>query len=174
MRTLALGICGDEESLKAYAFGLEYHLTSATTCMKARLNALMTRSHVADMVSNFAIRVLKRVPDTTKKCAFSDTNRQSKALKEAMQTACQLGLMGVNNTDRLPASTFQPSEITTKAQFITIVSRMLYGDKYNSKDMCRYCRHVAALRRAGIVTKTQDLFDPLRTGVAMLMLMRAQ
>ncbi len=60
----------------------------------------------------------------------------------------------------------------TKAQFATILSRLLYGSTYNTSDTCWYCKHVEALKKAGILTVTTDILDPLKRGWAMLMLQR--
>ena len=45
------------------------------------------------MISQFAINVLKKIPDANKKCIFLDMKSQSLELQRYAKTACQLGLM---------------------------------------------------------------------------------
>jgi hypothetical protein len=45
--------------------------------------------------------------------------------------------------------TFDSGESMTRAQFGTILSRLLYGDRYNTKDFKkRYQKHLEALNTA--------------------------
>jgi len=97
-----------------------------------------------------------------------DSETQQYAVK-----ACQLGLMGLKG-DGTVASTFNANDTITKAQFATILSRLVYGNTNNSTDACRYCKHVDALKAHGIIKVTTDLLDPLQRSVAMIMLMRIQ
>jgi hypothetical protein len=45
---------------------------------------------MAKMISNFAINVLKKTPDTTKDCEFTDMDTQSEEMQSYTITACQL------------------------------------------------------------------------------------
>lgn len=49
---------------------------------------------------------------------------ESEEMQEYAILSCQLGLMGQNITK------FRPNDIVTRAEFGTILSRMLRGDKY--------------------------------------------
>ncbi len=65
--------------------------------------------------------------------------------------ACRLGLMG-QKANGTPAVIFSPDAIMTRAQFGTALSRMLYGDTYNSSDPAnpmRYSAHLQAMQDAG-------------------------
>ena len=126
------------------------------------------------MMSNYAINVLGKSPDTSKNCDFTDVSNESQEMQLYMETACQLGIMGLEFDGVTPASEFNPSDYLDKAQFATILSRLLYGRAHDGNDACRYCDHVAALQDANVITVTTDLFDPLRRAFAMIMLMRTQ
>jgi hypothetical protein len=52
---------------------------------------------MAKMVTNFAIKILKDVPNTGKVCNFTDINTQSKEMQLYAKIACQLGLMGLES-----------------------------------------------------------------------------
>ncbi len=141
------------------------------TCMKARTMDTITRAETAKMISSFAMNVLEKTPDATAKCSFSDLASMDDEMANYAVTACQLGLMGLKG-DGIAAATFNPNELLDKAQLATILSRLIYGDKYNTSDACRYCKHVDALKNSGVLKVTTDLFIPLKRGYAMLMLQR--
>lgn len=69
--------------------------------------------------------------------------------------ACRMGLMGLK-ADWSVAETFVPYGIFSKTQFGTVLSRMLYGDKYNSinpDDANRYGSHLSVLQNAWLISK---------------------
>jgi len=59
-------------------------------------------------------------------CDFNDLGDQTTEMKNYAKRACQLGLMGVGMTN------FEPNTEMTRAQFGTVLSRALYGEKYNT------------------------------------------
>jgi hypothetical protein len=63
------------------------------------------------MITEFAIKVLHKKPDSTLSCSFTDTNNESIEMKIYTKTACQLGLMGQSITN------FEPNTTVTRAQF---------------------------------------------------------
>lgn len=138
--------------------------------MTARMEDSLTRAEAAKMISNFAMNVLGLEPDTSRKCAFSDMATIGAEMQQYAKTACQLGLMGFKG-DGSVAATFNPHGLLDKAQLATMLSRITYGDK-NNDAQCWYCKHVEALKAMGTITVTNDLFQPLKRGWAMLMLMR--
>lgn len=48
--------------------------------------------------------------------------------------ACALGLIGLQADGKTPLTSFMPYETVTRAQFATVVSRMLWGAAYNATD----------------------------------------
>jgi hypothetical protein len=85
---------------------------------------------MAKMISNFAINKLGLKPNTGTVCEFTDINNETAEMKFYANLACQLGLMGLN-TDGTTNTVFNPNEVVTRAQFGTILSRTLRGDKNN-------------------------------------------
>ena len=128
------------------------------------------------MIVNFVKNVMGRQPDRSIHCEFTDLYGAHRETQKYALEACQLGLMGLKG-DGSPASKFAPNTIIDKKQFTTIVSRMLYGDTYNTqtnrKGECRYCDHVNALWNAGIIKNTSQLDVQFNRGFAFIMLMRA-
>lgn len=162
--------CATTEDNDAYVFAKKHGITTMPTCKKANLDGLLLRKHAAKMIVNFAKNILKKQPDTTRNCVFSDMAAEDGEMNQYALEACQMWIMGVDGVG-VPAQTFSPNGVLDKAQLATMISRLLYGSA-NNDTACRYCKHVEALRTEGIITVTSDLTIPLRRGWAMLMLMR--
>lgn len=163
--------CTDSEMQAAYEFAFEHNLTTMINCKSANLEDMLLRKHAAKMIVNFAINVLGKQPDLTRKCVFADMIGEDLEMQQYATAVCQLGLMGLKG-DGSAAETFNPNGIIDKAQFATILSRMLWGDENNTTEACWYCKHVDALKAEGVIKVTTDLMSPLKRGRAMLMLMR--
>jgi len=76
-------------------------------------------------------------------------------MKNSAILACQLGIMGIAK-DGKPNTTFNPSGNLTRAHMGTIISRLLRGPTNNLDAEDYYRNHFAALKQAGIMTKTDD------------------
>lgn len=88
------------------------------------MTGVLLRSHLSKMMSEYAIKVLGKSADTSRKCSFSDMKNQTAEFQRYAILACQLGLMGLK-TDGTPASTFVPDGQVTRAIFGTTLSRTL-------------------------------------------------
>ncbi|MEI8090756.1 MAG: S-layer homology domain-containing protein [bacterium] len=55
--------------------------------------------------------------------------------------------------DGTPDTAFHPNDEVTRAQFGTMLSRLLYGNDNNGRPGKRYEAHLKALKSAGIMTK---------------------
>lgn len=167
-------ICLDPEYQDAYDFAFSHSITTIPNCIDANMDGLLTRAHAAKMMSNYAIDVLGKKPDTTKVCNFSDMGTQSSEMQLYAKAACQLGIMGLETDGLTPSQEFNPNASVDKAQFATILDRLINGRAHDGNTTCRYCDHVQALQDAGIIKVVSDLFEPLKRAFAMIMLMRTQ
>lgn len=84
----------------------------------------ITRAYLAKMMAIFAINVLKKQADTTKKCEFTDIAGFDKESQKYIKLACQLGIMGVD-ANKNPLKTFNPESSVTRAVFGTTLSRTM-------------------------------------------------
>jgi hypothetical protein len=100
-------------------------------------------------------------------CVFADISNESEELQTYIIQACQLGIMGQDMEN------FLPNEVVTRAQFGTILSRLLFGTLYND-GVPYYANHLQALKENGIMTQidTPEERIELRQWVR-LMLMRS-
>ena len=114
------------EEKAAYTWAYNNWITTMSTIDKADMKWNVTRIALAKMISNYAVKTLKKKWDTTKKCVFTDvTSDLDKQYDKWVTNACQLWLMGQWITK------FRPYDPVTRAEFWTILSRLLYWDKYN-------------------------------------------
>jgi hypothetical protein len=123
------------------------------------------------MVVNYALNILGRtLPEKIPaSCHRKDGDNawESSKMKDYATKACQLGLMGMD------MEYFQPYLMVSRAQFGTILSRLLWQTTY-AGGRSYYVRHLQALKDNGIMN---DIANPeekqeLRQRV-WLMLMRS-
>jgi hypothetical protein len=77
-----------------------------------------------------------------------------------------MGLMGQG------INAFRPNDKVTRGEFGTVLSRAIWGDKYNQENPF-YAKHLQALKDAGIMTKIEEPNSLEIRGWVMLMLQRA-
>ncbi|MEI6117851.1 MAG: hypothetical protein WCP92_00940 [bacterium] len=68
-------------------------MTTMPTIQKADMDGKLIRKHLAKMITEFAINILKMKPDQTLTCSFTDIANESKEMQLYIKTACQLKLM---------------------------------------------------------------------------------
>lgn len=152
---------------RAYAQGI----TTQASIQQTNIMDNLTRRSAAKMMVNYAINVLDRVPNTWLVCEFTDTSNESQEIKLYIKLACQLGIMWLKG-DGTPAARFYPQNRVTRAQFGTMLSRVLYGD-LNNRSSGRYGAHLQSLKEAGIMNNISDPLMIEKRGWVLLMLMRA-
>jgi hypothetical protein len=178
------GFCGDftppsdEGSVENSAYSLEfndayqyaYHvgITTMPTIQEANMWGQLIRAHMAKMMASYAINVKGLEPDTSLPCNFTDIANQSTELKWYIKLACQLNLMGVG------LQKFDPNGIVTRAQFGTILSRVIRWGQYNGGTPY-YADHLQALKEAGVVNNITDPEHMMeQRWYVMLMMRRAE
>ena len=147
----------DKEILSLYEWARENDITTMNTLEEANPDGYVTRWHMAKMVVNFTENVLwKPVPTTyPDKCNWNDkeSERESQEIKIYAKKACSLWLMWIYVDE------FMPNKILDRAEFGTIVSRLLWWDRYNITDTDHrsyYEDHLYALKKHGILTQVTD------------------
>ena len=111
-----------------------------STIDKADMKWEVSRIALAKMISNYAVKTLKKKGDTSKKCVFTDvTSDLDMQYDKWVTTACQLWLMWQWITK------FRPYDKVTRAEFWTILSRLLYWNKFDWWNPY-YIRHLNKLK----------------------------
>lgn len=167
--TFAAGYSDELQGAYDYAYGIG--ATTQSTIDSANMYGNLIRAHAAKILVNYAKEVLNRTPDTSVEVNFSDIADQSTELQGYIVEAAQLGIMGVN-PDGSVADKFNPNGVVTRAQFGTVLSRILYGDK-NEGGTPYYMNHLNALKDAGIMKNVSNPDATEVRGYVFLMLQRA-
>lgn len=160
-----------DEILSAYDRAFKHNITTLAPLDTANPQGTVIRGHLAKMIVNYAMNILGRtLPEKVPAiCYRKDWNnaRESNEIKDYAIKACQLGLMGID------MEYFQPNATVTRAQFGTILSRLLWQNTYAGGSPY-YVKHLQALKENGILTQidTPESRVELRQRV-WLMLMRS-
>lgn len=132
---------------------------------KANMRWNITREEMAKMISNYAINILWKTPDTSKPCLFLDSNINPD-LVQYVTESCQLWLMGQWVTS------FKPKDFVTRAEFWTVLSRALRWNK-NEWWITYYQNHLKALKAEWIMNNISSPMNKEIRWYVMLMLMRS-
>ena len=162
----------NEEQIAAYEWALKNGITTINDIEKARLADWLTRAELAKMMSQYMTKVLWQTPAVTEeKANYADVDKSLGDLADFIQTAYAYKIMWIN-ADGTPLKNFNPNGKVTRAEYATVFSRVLYGDKYNKAEWNYYEDHLAALKEAGILTNTTPSIEEIR-GWVMLMMYRS-
>jgi hypothetical protein len=156
--------------VEAYVFAKDIGITTMSTVDTANLEWTLIRSHMAKMISNFAIKIMQTSINTWINCSFGDMNKQSQEMQTYVNLACQLGLMWIGS-DGNSLLDFRPDDKISRAEFGTILSRLLRGTKYEWWSPY-YKNHLNALQKAEIMTKVDKPSMQELRGRTMLMMER--
>ncbi len=174
----SIGIIANAQTTKselesAYNYWVSAGIISTDSYTNANMLAKVSRKDAAKMFVLFANRVntwMKK--DTTINCTFLDITNESSDTQEYIQQACQLWIMGRNNNGTV-TNTFKPSWILTRGQVWTIISRILYGTKYNWGKKF-YTNHLQILSKDGVIKNISKPDNAELRWYILTMMMRAE
>ena len=152
-------VCFDytTELNQAYNFAYSFDITTINPCKNVRMSDNLLRKDMAKMMVNFVIKVLNRqdIFVENPKCEnYSDMNNETPESRFYIQTACKLGLMGLESNGTTPSVKFKPYGIVTRAEFGTVLSRLLrWTDNIAHGSAPYYQEHLSVLKETGIMTK---------------------
>jgi len=159
----------------AYQYACSVWITTMEPIQNADMVWPLLRKHLAKMVSEFAVNELWMAPDKEKVCEFDDMAWETKEMKKYAEMACQLWFMGLHSDWVQVKDNFDPNDQVIRAEFGTVLSRLLWWTKYATDDgELFYKYHLEALKENGIMTQIYGDWPysiELRWYV-MLMLMR--
>lgn len=172
-----------QEMNDAYKFAHFYWITTMPTIKEADMDGYIIRSHLAKMMSQFAINVVWAKPNIWKEWCdkFNDIANETDELKWYMKTACELWLMWLHADGKTVKDNFDPNDYVTRAEFGTVLSRFLYLDENNltTQEIQEwaewYSKHLSALKLNWIMTQIdgQRITSKELRWYVMLMLMRS-
>ena len=166
-----------QELIDAFQFAYGFGITTMCPIEKADIRWNLLRKHLAKMITEYAVTIVWLYPDITKEWCdeYNDIEDQSSEMKFYSKIICQLWLMGLESDWIVPQKSFRPNDIVTRAQFWTILSRLIFGDAYNiswNNTDLYYIKHLQALNDNWIMKMIEYPEMPEIRGWVMLMLQR--
>ena len=167
-----------QELTDAFQFAYGLWITTMCPIENADIKGTLLRKHLAKMIVEYAVTIVGLYPDIAKEWCdqYNDMEDQSSEMKFYSKIACQLWLMGLESDGIQPWKSFNPNDIVTRAQFGTILSRLIFGETYNIAQSewneFYYVKHLQALKDNGIMRMIEDPKMPEVRGWVMLMLQR--
>ena len=161
-----------QELVDAYIWARNNGITTMPTIEQARLKDWITRAELSKMMVVFMSEVLKKQPVLSGNADYADVDNSLGDLADYIQKAYQYQIMWIN-ADGTPIKNFNPNGKVSRAEFATVLSRVLFGSKYNQDGANYYEWHIKALAESKILTNTDPKIQELRWWI-ILMLYRSQ
>ena len=160
----------NNEFLDAYNFAESNWIIASNSMKEANMYSPITRIEMAKMLSNYAINILWKEPDISKWIIkFNDvSNNLDSEYDNAVTKWYQLGIIWQNITN----NNFRPNDEVTRAEFVTVLSRLLYWTEDWKWNIKYYEPHLAKLYNEWIINNTNPKIKEKRWYV-MIMLMRS-
>ena len=138
------------EQNDAYLWACQHNITTMRTIQEARLDQPLTRAELAKIMSAYAMKEYHLKPLITGAANYKDVSTDLGDLADYIQLAYQLQIMGIN-ADGTPMQAFEPHKLVSRAEFATVLSRVIWGNKHNISGDDRYSEHLQALKKYGII-----------------------
>ena len=159
------------EQNDAYLWACQHNITTMRTIQEARLDQPLTRAELAKIMSVYAMKEYHLKPLITGAANYKDVNADLGDLADYIQIAYQLQIMGIN-ADGTPMQAFEPHKLVSRAEFATVLSRVIWGNKHNISGDDRYSEHLQALKKYRVITSDVPANWWELRGRALLMLHR--
>ena len=159
------------EQNDAYLWACQHDITTMRTIQEARLDQPLTRAELAKIMSVYAMKEYHLKPLKAGAVNYKDVNVDLGDLADYIQLAYQLQIMGIN-ADGTPIEAFEPHKLVSRAEFATVLSRVIWGNKHNISGDDRYSAHLQALKKYEIITSDVPANRWELRGRALLMLHR--
>lgn len=159
------------EQNDAYLWACQHNITTIRTIQEVRLDQPLTRAELAKIMSVYAMKEYHLKPLRAAAVNYKDVNTDLGDLADYIQLAYQLQIMGIN-ADGTPMQAFEPHKLVSRAEFATVLSRVIWGNKHNISGDDRYSAHLQALKKYEIITSDVPANWWELRGRALLMLHR--
>ena len=159
------------EQNDAYLWACQHNITTIRTIQEVRLDQPLTRAELAKIMSVYAMKEYHLKPLRAGVVNYKDVNADLGDLADYIQLAYQLQIMGID-ADGTPIQAFEPHKLVSRAEFATVLSRVIWGNKHNISGDDRYSAHLQALKKYEIITSDVPANWWELRGRALLMLHR--
>lgn len=153
----------EQERKEAYFWACNEWIINEWHIDNAKLNQELSRIEMARMLNIFAMKLIWKEEDPSKDCKwYSDLNYNDSIIANR---ACRLWIMWIW------INKFKPNDSVSRAEFGTVLSRILYWDTYNVANWKYYEKHLKALKDNGVITNSNPNLKE-RKWYVLLMLKR--
>lgn len=166
LSTISLAFAYTQEQIEAYQWAYKNGITTQPTIEQAKLNSNLTRQAFAKMVVNYLENVVWMKQSTSNSCSFLDENKITNDLKPFVRKTCAYGIMWSDWKN------FNPTQFVDRGQLWTVLSRIIWGDRYNVDGKWYYIYHLNALKDYGIMNKIDNPKVYAKRWDVMIMLKR--
>lgn len=160
------------DNAKAAFWACQNNIEKDVNLTKENLDKPMTRKELAKVISSYLMNIAKKdVILKTNIPTYLDV--EDDEYKEYITIAYQYQVMWIDwNWKALEK--FMPNAIVTRAEFATVLSRVLFGSEFNVKDWKTpfYQEHIKALAEANILSEVNHKITELKKFV-LIMLQRS-
>jgi len=149
-----------EDVFVAYNWAINKWITTIDDVSKVEFNKKITRAELAKMMVVFMSWTFQKEPLLTWEVNYKDVDSEKLGdLAWYIQLAYQYQIMGIK-ADWAPTEKFNPDKTVTRAEFVTVLSRVLFGNTYNQGWVKYYEKHIEALENANILSNANpDLVE---------------
>ena len=145
----------EKDHEEAYKWALENKIIDKKTFPSSGIYNNLTRWELAVIVANFSKKLHKPKKFSKEQCSkFEDLSSvDNTVIKDWMIRACEYWLMGIHSDWKTQIKDFMNSQILRRADLATVVSRMLWGTKYDDvklKDKYWF-KHLQHLSKENII-----------------------
>ena len=152
-----------EEETTIYQWAKESGITTMNTIDEARISEQLTRAELAKIVSVFAKNVLWKEDVLEQSGNFLDVDESLWDLEVYVQQAYKLQIMWTwaeGETDY-----FYPNAYVTRAEFATVLSRLLFWDRFNQEGENWYAQHLYILKKSKLLDNKRPEEQELKSNV---------
>ena len=152
--------CDSEDIECLYAWAYSKQITTMSTIELADPDWYVKRWHMAKMIVSFMTNVLwekipSEIPFECQTLKAGNWWWESQEIHDYAIKSCTLWVMWIN----VYKNEFLPNDIVTRAEFGTILSRIIWWSKYNMSHTTEhpyYEKHLQMLKQEGIMTQIEN------------------
>ena len=153
----------NEEDKKAYLFARTYWITT-NTFENANLQWIVTRKELSKMLVSYIEKFTKKELNFKEnKCEFEDINELTDEFKISVLKICWYWIMWVWNQK------FNADKKITRAELVTVISRILYWNEFNNEWSEYYIKHLTKLHSEKIISNLDYTLQEKRKNVFLIL-----
>lgn len=165
-----------DEINEAYVWACQKWIIESNTIQGAKLWEFLNRAEMAKITALFEMWELGANPNINKDCLafYGSISWYNQEMKGYMITSCQLERMWIHTADHTPITDFMPSKFVSRAEFWTVLSRILWWRAYEAEENSKYyyVKHLNQLKEGWVLTNIDPNLVEYKSYV-ILMIYRA-